>query len=124
MCLDRITPCLRRPPQRALRAVVRQRGFSVIAAIFLLVVLAALGAFMLTFSTVQQTTGTQDLQGARGYQAARSGVEWGRLPGIAQYRRRVCDCLPGGNDQSGAACTVRYAGRICGECELHSDVLQ
>lgn len=54
-----------------------QRGFSIVAAIFLLVVLSALGAFMLTFSTVQHTTSAQDLQGSRAYQAARAGVEWG-----------------------------------------------
>lgn len=54
-----------------------QRGFSIVSAIFLLVVLSALGAFMLTFSTVQHTTSAQDLQGTRAYQAARAGIEWG-----------------------------------------------
>lgn len=46
-------------------------------AIFLLVVLASLGAFMLTFSGVQHVTQAQDIQGSRAYWAARSGVEWG-----------------------------------------------
>lgn len=55
----------------------RQRGFAIVAAIFLLVVLSALGAFMLTFSTVQQTTSAQDIQGSRAYWAAQSGIEWG-----------------------------------------------
>lgn len=54
-----------------------QRGFAIVSAIFLLVVLAALGAFMVTLSTVQHTTSSQDLQGARAYQAARAGIEWG-----------------------------------------------
>ena len=54
-----------------------QQGFAIVAAIFLLVVLAALGAFMVTFSTVQHTTTAQDLQGVRAYQAARAGTEWG-----------------------------------------------
>jgi MSHA biogenesis protein MshP len=54
-----------------------QRGFAAIAAIFLLVVLAALGAFMLTFSNTQQLTSAQDLQGSRAYWAARAGLEWG-----------------------------------------------
>lgn len=54
-----------------------QRGFSIVSAIFLLVVLASLGAFMLTFSTVQHSTATQDMEGARAYQAARAGIEWG-----------------------------------------------
>ena len=54
-----------------------QSGFSIVSAIFLLVVLSAMGAFMLTFSTVQQMTSTQDLQGAKAYQAARAGIDWG-----------------------------------------------
>lgn len=53
-----------------------QQGFAAIAAIFLLVVLAALGAFMLTFSNTQQLTSAQDLQGSRAYWAARAGLEW------------------------------------------------
>ena len=53
------------------------RGFALPTAIFLLVVLAALGAFMLTMSSVQHTTAAQDVQGTRAYQAARTGMEWG-----------------------------------------------
>lgn len=53
------------------------RGFAAISAVFLLVVLAALGAFMLTFSNTQQLTSAQDVQGTRAYWAARAGLEWG-----------------------------------------------
>ena len=55
----------------------RQRGFAAIAAIFLVVVLAGLGGFMLTFSNTQQLTSAQDVQGSRAYWAARAGLEWG-----------------------------------------------
>lgn len=54
-----------------------QSGFAAIAAIFLVVILAALGAFMVTFSNTQQLTSAQDLQGSRAYWAARAGLEWG-----------------------------------------------
>jgi MSHA biogenesis protein MshP len=54
-----------------------QQGFAAIAAIFLVVVLAALGGFMLTFSNTQQLTSAQDIQGSRAYWAARAGLEWG-----------------------------------------------
>ncbi len=54
-----------------------QRGFAAIAAIFLVVVLAALGGFMLTFSNTQHLTSAQDVQGSRAYWAARAGLEWG-----------------------------------------------
>ncbi len=55
----------------------RQQGLAAIAAIFLVVVLAALGGFMVTFSNTQQFTSAQDLMGSRAYWAARAGLEWG-----------------------------------------------
>lgn len=54
-----------------------QRGFSLVSAIFLLVVLSALGAAMVSFSTSQQQTQAMDILSVRAYQAARAGVEWG-----------------------------------------------
>ena len=53
-----------------------QRGFAAITAVFILVVLAALGAFMVSTSTSQQLTSAQDIQGSRAYWAARAGMEW------------------------------------------------
>ena len=55
----------------------RQRGFSLVTAIFILVILAGLGASMVTFSTAQHSTVAMDIQSARAYQAARAGIEWG-----------------------------------------------
>lgn len=54
-----------------------QRGFAAIAAIFLIVALAALGGYMVSFSNSQQITSAQDVQGSRAYWAARAGLEWG-----------------------------------------------
>ncbi|OQW86355.1 MAG: hypothetical protein BWK72_17865 [Rhodoferax ferrireducens] len=59
------------------RKSLRAHGFAAIAAIFLVVILAALGAFMVTFSNTQQLTSAQDVQGTRAYWAARAGTEWG-----------------------------------------------
>ncbi|RJG01253.1 hypothetical protein [Noviherbaspirillum sedimenti] len=53
-----------------------QRGFALVSAIFLLVVLASLGAAMVFFSSVQHTTSAQDVNGSKTYQAARAGIEW------------------------------------------------
>lgn len=61
----------------------RQRGFAAIAAIFLVVLLAALGGFMVTLSNTQQLNAVQDLQGSRAYWAARAGVSWGVAKVIA-----------------------------------------
>ena len=54
-----------------------QKGFSIVTAIFILLVLAVLGGFMVTMSGVQSRTTLWALQGARAYHAARSGLEWG-----------------------------------------------
>lgn len=53
------------------------RGFSMITAIFLLVVLSALGGFMVVFVSLQQNTIQADVQGVRAYYAARAGINWG-----------------------------------------------
>lgn len=55
----------------------RQHGFSLVAALFVLVVLGALGVYMVTISAVQQQTVSYAYFSARAYQAARSGIEWG-----------------------------------------------
>ncbi len=57
--------------------VTRIRGFASVSAIFILVVLAALGAFIVNVSTSQQIGSAIDVQGVRAYQAARAGIEWG-----------------------------------------------
>lgn len=62
---------------RSIRAARRARGFLVIAAVFLLVVLAGLVAYLTTVSTTSQTASAADLNSSRAYQAARAGVEWG-----------------------------------------------
>ncbi len=55
----------------------RQRGVSLVTAIFLLVALSALAVAMVTLSTTQQTSSALDTQGTRAYLAARAGAEWG-----------------------------------------------
>lgn len=53
-----------------------QSGFVLPTAIFLLVVLAALAAYMVTLSRTSQISSALEVQGARAYQAARAGIEW------------------------------------------------
>lgn len=54
-----------------------QSGFSIVTALFILLVLAFLGGIMATMSGVQSRTSLWALQGAQAYHAARSGLEWG-----------------------------------------------
>jgi MSHA biogenesis protein MshP len=53
-----------------------ERGFALIAAIFLLVIIAAMGAFAVSLSANAHATAAVAVMGARAYEAARAGVEW------------------------------------------------
>lgn len=53
-----------------------QRGFSLVAALFLLVVLAGLGAYAVRLNTLQQQSVTAALRGAQAFEAARTGAAW------------------------------------------------
>ena len=55
---------------------MRSRGFVLMAALFLIVTFAAIGAYLVTISTGQIEAATQDEQGARAHLAARAGVDW------------------------------------------------
>jgi MSHA biogenesis protein MshP len=59
-----------------------EKGFSIITALFILLVLAVLGGFMVTMSGVQSRTSLWAFQGAQAYHAARSGLEWGSFQAL------------------------------------------
>jgi len=66
------------------------RGFALVLAVFLIVSLAAIGVYLVTVANVQVESMTKDELGARAYQAARAGLEWGA------YRvLRDSSCAPG-----------------------------
>jgi len=56
---------------------MKQRGFSLIMAIFLIVVLGGIAVFIGRVSTMQHNSSALDEEGAMAYQAARAGIEWG-----------------------------------------------
>lgn len=58
-----------------LRLVYKHDGFSLVPALFLLIVLAALGAVAVRLTAVQQQTVVLATQGARAYAAAKAGIE-------------------------------------------------
>jgi len=55
----------------------RQSGVALVSAVFLLVVIAGLIVFLLKMSGLQHSSAALDVQGARAFQAARAGIEWG-----------------------------------------------
>lgn len=69
------------------RRLRRQAGVSIVTAIFLVVVLSALGAAIVTLSTSQHISSALDLLGSRAYEAARSGAEYGLF---RQTQQGVC----------------------------------
>jgi len=85
-------------------------GFSLVSALFLLVVLGALGAYMVSISGTQHFTTLHALQGAKAYHAARSGTEWGIATalGIAACPATPATLSSGlsGGDLDGFAVTV------------------
>jgi MSHA biogenesis protein MshP len=60
-----------------------QRGVALIAAIFLIVVLALLGLYMVSLTGVQQATTSQAISTARVYYGAKAGLDWGIYQAIA-----------------------------------------
>ncbi len=86
-----------------------QSGFILVAAIFLLVVIAALGLFTVTISTGQQQSSAMDALGSRAYQAASAGIEWS----VYQITKERATCatlvqptMPAGTQLSAFTVTV------------------
>lgn len=55
----------------------RQRGVSIITGIFLLLLMSVLAAVIANVVSTAHITQAADIGGARAYQAARAGAEWG-----------------------------------------------
>lgn len=95
-----------------------QAGFALVSAIFLIVVLAALGAIVVTVSGLQHTSSARDVMGSKAYQAARAGIEWGAykvlqqaaLPGAgACPSPSTAIAMPAGTDLTGLTVNVDCA---------------
>ena len=54
----------------------KQRGFTLVMTIFMVVVLSLLGSYMVRLNKVQLATEVYALQNARAYQAAKAGLGW------------------------------------------------
>lgn len=67
----------------------RPRGFAAITAIFIVVVLGAMGVAMLVFSSAQQRTAAFDIAGTYALQSARAGIEFGAYQAL-----RNSSCAP------------------------------
>jgi len=64
------------PRPRRRPALPRRPGFAFVAALFLLVVLGAFGAFVVTMGANAQASTALAIQGVRAFEAANAGLEW------------------------------------------------
>ncbi len=98
-----------------------ERGFAIVTAIFILVVLAALGGFMVTIATSQQIGSALDVQGVRAYQAAKAGLEWG----IYKRQRDGMACVTGAGTTNSfalpAGATTLSGFRVTVVCTQYAD---
>jgi len=91
-----------------------QAGFALPSAIFLIVVLAALGAIVVTVAGLQHTSSARDVMGSKAFQAARAGIEWGAYKVLQQGSPGACPApisipMPAGTDLTGLTVNVTCA---------------
>lgn len=82
------------------------RGFALPSAIFLLVILALLGAFIVNISTGQHASQALDILGERAYQAAYAGREWARY----QINATSLCPVPGSTDWDASNYSLDFTG--------------
>jgi MSHA biogenesis protein MshP len=97
-----------------------QRGFTIVSAIFILVVLAALGAFIVSVSTSQQIGSALDVQGVRAYQSARAGRH-GALYQRCATAAYTCSPAVTGSFALPAAATTLSGFTVTVTCTAHGD---
>jgi MSHA biogenesis protein MshP len=90
------------------RRMRRSAGVGLVTAIFLVVVLAGLAVAMVGMSGAQQSASALDVQGARAYQAARAGIEWGLFQRLRNPTTFVC----GGDTSFALPATSTLAGFV------------
>ena len=123
---------------------MHHKGFTLISALFVLVVLAALGAALAQVSLRQQLGSASELDAARAYQAARAGLEWGAfqvlrnpappaaapacfaatsftLAGLSGFTVTVsCTRTPGSGTLSDGASTLAFFQLVANACNAPS----
>ena len=55
----------------------QQSGFSIMSALFIVVILALIGSYIVSLGSLTAASGNLTIQGTKAYFAARSGLEWG-----------------------------------------------
>jgi MSHA biogenesis protein MshP len=93
-----------------------KRGFTLITALFLLVVVALLSVYMINLRSVQQSTIVYGLQGARAMLAAQAGLEFGIYDAI-----RNNNCANSTFTATGAALSAFSINLNCMSSTTHTE---
>ena len=78
------------PDPRGKAAYKRLDGFALPTAIFLMVILGLLGAFIVRINVIQTGSLSLDVAGASAYQAARAGAEWAGYQTLTPVAAPAC----------------------------------
>lgn len=70
-------------PETQRNSAPRQRGFALVAAMFVMIIIALVIVAMTRLAVNQHGTNSLAIQQARAYQAARAGLEWGITRAVA-----------------------------------------
>ena len=92
-----------------MRQRIRSTGAALLSAIFLIVVLAALGASMASLSNVEHDTATKSMRSAQVYYGAKSGLEWAIQRAIAAASCAGATFSPSGSGLEAVSVTVTCA---------------
>ena len=90
------------------RIKVGQSGFTLVTALFLLIVVSLLSVYLINFRNVQQSTVVFGQQGARAMQAAHTGIEWGIYESVVNG-----NCAPNAFTASGTALSAYNISVTC-----------
>lgn len=88
----------------------KQQGLNLISVIFLLVVIASIGAFMVTIGNIQQQTSTFSVLSSRALFAAESGMQWAVSSVLAT---NDCSTFPASFNLSGGAAKNYSVSATC-----------
>ena len=90
----------------------RAPGFALVSALFLIVILSVLGAFLVDMVAVQHATPAMRVQGSRADYAARSGMAWAVSRAIGAGACPNIGFVPGGVGLQGFTVTVRCTSSV------------
>ncbi len=117
-------------PDKAIigRRAAPRYGFALPGAIFLMVILALLGIFIVRINTIQTGSLTLDVLGTHAYQAARAGTQWGAFqtlnPGVAPACFATADINFPGTSLATFTATVSCAPGIDDELGVVRSIYQ